>query len=100
MALDLLFALIAETTSGEKEIVAGVADLRIMVMSYGVITDTDTTLEWRSASTPISGLMKPGANGGISASGGCFATAAGEALQLSIGDNAVVGGHLMYRLVP
>jgi hypothetical protein len=104
------FAKIDVATNGDSTIVAAVANKRIRVLAYTFITDTDTIVTFKSASTEVSGPMAIAATGGIAASIGQLGTGGmgtfglletepGQALVLNLSDVANLGGHCTYYLV-
>lgn len=95
----LQFAEIDRATSGAVVAAAG-SSTKIYVVSYALIVTSDVTVEWRSASTGISGAMALKAGGGVSASGSLqtplFSTAANEALNIQLGSGVQTSGHVAY----
>jgi hypothetical protein len=98
-ALTPKFAIIAEASANDNEVVAAVALKKIRVLSYVLVANAAVNAKWRSATTDKSGLLYLAANGGA-ASGyspvGHFETAAGEALNLHLSGAVAVGGHVTY----
>jgi len=95
------FAAITTTASGATTIVPAVTDKKIVVKGYMLLSTGANTVTFKSNTTPITGAMDPAANGGMSYSGSAdspaFATAAGEALTLTLGQAAQVSGHVCYE---
>ncbi len=98
------FALINGAGAGVVEIAPAVTDRKYVVLHYLVVVDGVTTVEWRSGTTPLSGLMPLVANGNASAGGGTgslaglFETADGDALNLSVSGAVDVDGHVTFIL--
>jgi len=89
--------------SGDNEVVAGVAGMKILVISWGFSAHGDTTATWRSNTTPISGprpLTRYASAGQARNEFGNLETASGESLNLHLSDAVMVGGNLTYALVP
>ena len=81
-------------------LVAAVPNRSVEVLSYTIITDSATTVTWKSDTNALSGGMTIGANGGISSNIGdtTLFTNPGEALKLT-NTAGNVNGHLSYRIV-
>jgi hypothetical protein len=97
-----LFAPINVNTSGSNSIVAAVTGKSIRVLGYVMVADAAVTATWLQGVTAISGVMSLAANGGVAAPFspvGHFQTAAGAALNLSLGGAVGVRGHLVYVTV-
>lgn len=93
------FAIISESASGAQEIIAAVANKRIRVLSYVIISNGTLNVKWQSASNDISGLLYLVSNTGASSGyhpKGHFQTAKGEALNLNLSGNIAIGGHISY----
>jgi hypothetical protein len=84
------------------ELVAAVAGREIEVLSYTFITDTATTVTWKSDSNAISGAMTMSGNGGIAQSGtddgSLLSTNSGEALKIT-NSAGNINGHFTYRII-
>jgi hypothetical protein len=92
------FAKIEVAASGDTTIVPAVAGSRIRVIGYHLNSTDAKTLQWKSGSTTITGIMGFAANGSASASSdaGLFETAKGQALVLNAGAAGATGGALSY----
>ncbi len=92
------------SSSGSNTLLAGISGYRIRVLSYVLVVTTAVTAKFQSNATDLTGALPLGANGGV-ASGpsnpgsGHFITAAGEALNLTLGGNVAVAGHFAYEVV-
>lgn len=94
---------LAVTSSGDTTLQSAATGYLYVVLNYTFTTDTDIAVKFIGGTTDLTGLIKPGANGGASASDasiGLFETAAGEALKINLSGAAVVGGHYTYAKVP
>jgi hypothetical protein len=104
MALPVLHGIIQEGTSGDNELVAGVADYEILVLAYNYMTNGAVNVKWRSGTTDISGLgyMDAASKGKVAPYNpkGWFTTAPGEALNLNLSASQPVGGEYTYVMVP
>lgn len=93
---------ISKATSGSGELVAAVTGKRIRVHGYVYETTTAVTVTFLTAATGLTGAM-PGGSNTVVASGwnpdGWFETAVSEALNISLGGNVQVSGHLYYSIV-
>ncbi len=97
--LNQLTASFTETTAATNEIVAAVANRKIVVTNLVLVCASANSVNWENGTTDISGVMSFAANGGYSLSGSrLLETTAGAALQLTQTDASVVAGHLSYRL--
>ena len=96
------FAVVNISGVGSNEIVAAVTGRTIRVLSYAIVSDGSVTVEWRSATTPLSGAMSLAANGNVGSSAGSgsitgvLSTNVGEALNVFLGGAVGVRGHLTY----
>lgn len=93
------FAVISESSSGSQEIVAAVANKRIRVLSYVIISNGTLNVKWQSGSNDISGLLYLVSNTGASSGyhpKGHFQTSQGEALNLNLSGSVAIGGHISY----
>ena len=74
----------------------------VEVLSYTFITDTATTVTWKSDTTAISGAMTISANGGVAQSGtddgSLLFTAMGEDLKIT-NSAGNINGHFTYRII-
>ncbi|TXH58105.1 MAG: hypothetical protein E6Q97_03090 [Desulfurellales bacterium] len=95
-------AKIAATSSGDTTLQSAADGYLYVVIDYAFTTDTDVAVKFIGGSTDISGLIKPGANGGVAASSpnGLMETGNNEALKINLSGAAVVGGHYSYAKVP
>lgn len=88
------------STSGDKAIVAGATGQVIKVLGYVLVATGAVNLKWLSGSTVIGGLMGFGAGGILAVPMTAnldlpyLQTAAGDALNLNLSGNIVVGGHV------
>lgn len=98
-------AVIDHATSGDNTLVAAVAGCKIRVLSYTLVASNAVTVRFESAAsgTALTGQMSLGANGGVVNAfneGGCFADCGtNELLNLELGGNISVDGHLSYTLI-
>lgn len=100
------YAQIAATSSGNNEVVAAVANKRIVVVSYLIGGHGSADVKWVSgSSTDLSGLVKLSSGTIVSTSYGAmtpiglvglFATNTGEALNINLSSAITVGGHITY----
>tara|TARA_R110000868_G_scaffold252541_1_gene509242 strand:+ start:860 stop:1174 length:315 start_codon:yes stop_codon:yes gene_type:complete len=92
---------ISAASSGSNELVAAVAGTQIRVTNFALVAVTAVTVQFKSASTALTGVMSMGATG-VLAPGpdlqGHFITASGEALNLSLGGSVQVSGWLTYDI--
>jgi len=97
----VLFAPINATSSGDTQVVAAVSGRRIVVVAYAVIANATVSIRFRSGTTDITGSMRVVEGGGIAHSydAGLFQTVAGQALNINLSANAIVGGYVVYRTV-
>ena len=90
---------VAATTA---TLVACPANRIVEVLSYTFITDTATTVTWKSDTTAISGAMTVSANGGVAQSGtddgSLLFTALGEDLKIT-NSAGNINGHFTYRII-
>ncbi len=97
--LTLKRAVINESTTGDKQIVAAVTSKKIRVINYSLHCNAANTVQWKSGSTALGGARAFAANGGIApgeAILGHFETAAGAALNLNLSTAVQVSGELTY----
>ena len=98
-AVTPLFASISFATSGAQVVVSSVALQKIRVLQYSLVCASTNSLQWRSGTTNISGLMAFAANGGISvpySPVGVLDVTSGSALNLFSETATSVGGHVVY----
>jgi hypothetical protein len=99
---DVQGAAINASDAGDNTLVAGVADRRIVVLSYSLVASQAVTATFESEDgTVIGGPCAFSGNGGISVpecSHGLFAAKTGEALVLDLNGAVQVGGHLVYAV--
>jgi len=95
-------AVINYSTTGDKTVIAAVADQRIVVTGALVVCGAAVTLTFKSGSTAITGPMTFAAGGGFGRDARpdsyLFRTEAGQALVLNLSADAAVGGCLTYYL--
>lgn len=92
-------AIIDENTSGDQEIVAAAASLKILPISYDIVVAGAVTLRWKSATTNKSGARSLAANGGWVKGwnpGGHFKCGTNEPLNLNLSASVQVSGELTY----
>lgn len=98
---DLRTAVISESTSGSKTIVAAIPNRKIKVYAYTIVVGGAVNLTWYSDSTVISGTMEFGNK----AEGLCpstlppyflLKTKRGGALILNLSADEGVAGHVSY----
>ena len=98
------FGIIAESSSGDNEVVAAQAGYKIRVLAYNFTSNGAVNAKWRSATTDISGrsFMDAAGKGKVAPFNpvGWVETAAGEALNLNLSAAIAVEGELVYVLVP
>jgi len=100
-ALTPKFAIINAAGSGDNTLIAAVADKKIRVLQYALVTSAAITVRFESGAggSALSGQMQFAANGGISVPFnplGHFETAANTLLNLELSSADSVGGHLTY----
>ena len=91
-------AVIDESTTGDKTIVAAVALKHIVVVNVVVTLVSGQTVIWKSGTTALSGAIDSGYTAGDAYSG-LLETAVGEALILNLSAASAVDGHLTYVLL-
>jgi hypothetical protein len=100
----ILFASVRASASGQTTVVSAVANKKIKMLSYVLVTDDVVTANWQSNSTDLTGAMSFSANGGIASpvgtpgGGWLFETAVNEDLNLNLGSSVGVSGHISYFL--
>lgn len=96
-----LFAIISASSSSTITIQAAQASAKMRVLSYVVNAKATTSVDFRSSTTPLTGMMELDKYGGVS-SGlnqyGHFQTATGQPLIITTGAGAVAG-HITYVAV-
>lgn len=96
-------AIVAESSSGDNEVVAAVTGYKIRVVQAFVMAAGAVNAKWKSGSgTDLTGLGYPAANGGYVlpfSPAGWFETASGQALNLNLSSAVAVGGVIGYQLV-
>ena len=82
------------------ELVAAVPNRQIEVLNYTFISDTPTTVTWKSNTTALSGGMTVGVNGGatVNDNDASLRTNVGEALKIT-NSAGNINGHFAYRVV-
>jgi hypothetical protein len=99
-ALTPKFAVIAEGSSGNNEVVAAVSGKKIRVLAWDVSPSDEVNFKWRTASTDITGLYYcANAGNGVARAFnpvGYFETASDEALNLNLSGAIPVGGSVVY----
>lgn len=104
----MLYTKVTTATSGNNQIVAGVANKKIRVVAYVLVADSAVSVYWADGTTAVSGAMKmatgipiPG-NPMLFADGdgvqGHFETSQGADLTLNLSGNVQVSGHVAYIL--
>ena len=81
-------------------LVAATPNRSVEVLSYTFVTDSATTVTWKSDSNALSGGMTIAANGGIASNMGdtTLFTNPGEALKIT-NSAGNINGHFTYRIV-
>lgn len=97
-ALDVKYAPISVSSSGDTVVVNAVTGKSIYVLGFWLTAGTATALQWKSGATAISGIFSVASNGGVAvdSSFGLFKTNVSENLVLNSSANAVVGGTIIY----
>lgn len=93
------FKVITVSSIGDNEVIAAVSGKVIRVLSYLFVSAGSVSVQWKSGSTDISGVMPYIASTGVSAGynpKGHFETGVNEALVIELSHNVAVGGHLTY----
>lgn len=93
-----VFAIISASSSSTITIQAAEASARMRVLSYVLVAKATTSVDFRSSTTPLTGMMEFDSKSGVS-SGlnqyGHFQTATGQPLIITTGAGAVAG-HITY----
>lgn len=91
---------IAASSSGANEIVPAVPGKKIVVINFHFLTNSAVTVEWKSGTTSLTGAHSYAANLGSCPNSpyGLIETAAGEALNMTLGGAVGVNGFLSYIL--
>lgn len=97
------FAQVNHAAASQDEVVAAQTGYKIRVLGYMIVAAGAVTVKFQSANTDltpamsmITGVPLPGGWGGF----GLFETAAGEALNITLGGAVQVSGHVTYTLIP
>ena len=93
-----LFAIISASSSSTITIQAAQASARMRVLSYVLNAKATTSVDFRSSTTPLTGMMEFDKYGGAAAAFcpiGHFQTATGQPLIITTGAGAVAG-HIVY----
>ena len=93
------FASISFATSGAQTIVSSVANSVVRILQWNLVAASTNSLQWRSGTTAISGLMAFAANGGISvpySPVGLLQGTSGSALNLFSETATSIGGSIVY----
>lgn len=93
-----LFAIISASSSSTITIQAAQASARMRVLSYVLNAKATTSVDFRSSTTPITGMMEFDKYGGAAAPFspiGHFQTTTGQPLIITTGAGAVAG-HIVY----
>jgi hypothetical protein len=95
---------IAVSTSGDNQLIAGVAGKTIRVMGYIVTAAAAVAVKFRSNATDLTGPMNLPLNGSISAFAAAnddalFDCAPGDPLVLNLSGAVAVNGHLRYTVL-
>lgn len=95
-------AAFSQNTAATHEVVAAVAGKRIIVTGYELTSGGTNTVTWKSASTSLSGASDVAAGtrlGQPLTDGFYFATAAGEALNITLSGAQKLAGYVNYQVV-
>ena len=97
-------AVIDHATTGDNEIVAAVSGKSIRVLDYAYVCAGAVTVRFEAGAsgTALTGQMSYGANGGINKGynpNGHFTLPVGIALNMELGGNVSVDGHLQYAVI-
>jgi hypothetical protein len=93
-----LFAIISASSSSTITIQTAQASARMRVLSYVLNAKATTSVDFRSSTTPLTGMMEFDKYGGAAAAFcpvGHFQTATGQPLIITTGAGAVAG-HIVY----
>lgn len=98
---------INEDSTGSSALVAGATGVTIRVLGYVFVAAGTVTVQFASAATPLTGAMPAIAGvpvsamapAGFPADMALFQTAKGEALNIVLGGNVQVSGHLLIEKV-
>lgn len=93
-----LFALISASSSSTITIQAAQTSAKMRVLSYVVNAKATTSVDFRSSTTPLTGMMEFDKYGGVAAAFcpvGHFETTVGQPLIITTGAGAVAG-HIVY----
>jgi hypothetical protein len=91
---------IISVSAATVELVAAVAGRQIEVVNYTFVSDSPTTVTWKSGTTAISGAMTFGLNGGATVNDDdvSLRTNVGESLKIT-NSAGNINGHFAYRVV-
>ena len=93
---------VAISMSASGQVIAAPGDgKRIKVLGYVVVATTAVTVRFDSGTTPLTGAMPFGANGGAAPAVdgvGWFECAENEALNITLGSGVAIGGHVRYTV--
>ncbi len=95
-------AIIDKATAATHEIVAAVAGKKIRVLGFYAVAAGAVVATWKSATTAVTGAMTMATGVAVHAPPagfGWFETAAGEALNLTLGGAVQVSGNVIYAEV-
>lgn len=103
-AVTPVFAAISGSTSGDNTLVAADSTKKIRVFALSIVAASAVNVRFESAAggTALTGVMSFAANGGYVLPfnpAGWFETAANQLLNMELGGNVQVSGHLTYGLV-
>ncbi len=93
-----LFALISASSSSTITIQTAQTSAKMRVLSYVLNAKATTSVDFRSSTTPLTGMMEFDKYGGVAAAFtpiGHFQTATGQPLIITTGAGAVAG-HIVY----
>lgn len=91
------------TASGNTQVVAAQAGLRVRVLSYAIVCLLAVNVKFQSATTDISAALPFAANGGVVVPynvQGLFQTASDEALNVNLSLATTVGVNVVWIAVP
>ncbi len=91
---------VLSASAATVELVAAVAGRQIEVLNYTFVSDSPTTVTWKSNTTAISGGMTFGINGGatVNDDDASLRTNVGESLKITNSAGSI-NGHFAYRVV-
>lgn len=94
---------VTASATGATQVVAADATHKIRVVGYVLTANGNVDVKFQSDTTDLTGLSYFGQHTNIVAPltpSGWFQTAANKPLNINLGQNIAVGGHLLYVLVP